>query len=105
MTITLELSSEQEAQLSARAAGRGLTVQEYLLSVAGGEGRRAARAPSGPLPGDSTSVLLARWREEDATDDPEELARRDAELQQLMAGLNANRAATGERPLFPHERR
>jgi len=45
--------------------------------------------------------LFAQWREEDATDDPEELARRDAQLDELKANLNANRAATGGRLLFP----
>jgi hypothetical protein len=45
--------------------------------------------------------LLAQWAAEDATDDPEELARRDAEWDELKANLNANRAAIGERLLFP----
>ena len=49
----------------------------------------------------SAAELFAEWRAEDATDDEEELARRDAALAELKANLNANRAATGERLLFP----
>jgi hypothetical protein len=45
--------------------------------------------------------LLDAWSEEDATEDPEELQRREVEWQALKSGLNANRAENGERPLFP----
>jgi hypothetical protein len=52
-------------------------------------------------PGEATRALFAAWAEEDATDDPEEIARRNQEWEELKAGLNANRAAVGARPLFP----
>ena len=45
-------------------------------------------------------ALLDAWQDEDSTDDPNELEQRDADLQELKAGLNANRAANGERLLF-----
>lgn len=35
--------------------------------------------------------LLQSWREEDATDDPQELERRDAETNALMSNLQADR--------------
>ena len=35
--------------------------------------------------------LLQSWREEDATDDPQELERRDAETNDLLANLQAGR--------------
>lgn len=38
---------------------------------------------------------------EDATDDPEEIRKADAEVQELMENLNRNRIEAGERPLFP----
>lgn len=38
---------------------------------------------------------------EDATDDPEEIRKADAEAQELMENLNRNRIEAGERPLFP----
>ena len=38
---------------------------------------------------------------EDATEDPEEIRKADAEVQELMENLNRNRIEAGERPLFP----
>ncbi len=46
-------------------------------------------------------ALLTQWDEEDATDEPIELARREQKWEQLKENLNANRRATGERLLFP----
>ncbi len=34
---------------------------------------------------------LQAWRNEEATDDPEEVRRAEAELRELMQGLNRNR--------------
>jgi|GEM_PF-602531 len=48
-------------------------------------------------------ALLDEWDVEDATEDPEELARREQERETLKQNLNANRCATGERLLFPYE--
>ena len=48
-----------------------------------------------------TKALFAQWAEEDATDDPEELKRRDEEHLELKLALNANRKATGERLPYP----
>ncbi|HET6386421.1 MAG TPA: hypothetical protein VFJ58_23765 [Armatimonadota bacterium] len=55
----------------------------------------------GAYPPGSLAEMFAQWQAEDATDDPEELARRDRELEELKANLNANRAACGDEPLFP----
>ena len=50
-------------------------------------------------------ALLDEWEAEDATDDPQELARREQEWETLKQNLNANRCATGERLHFPYENR
>jgi hypothetical protein len=42
----------------------------------------------------ATLELLARWRQEDATDDPELL--RETELREFMAAINEERASSGE---------
>ena len=34
--------------------------------------------------------MLHRWNEEDKTDDPEELARREADWQEFKKGINEN---------------
>ncbi len=40
--------------------------------------------------------LLQSWREEDASDDPQELEQRDAETRELMENLAASRMAVPE---------
>ena len=46
-------------------------------------------------------ALLEFWLQEDATDDPEEIRKSEEEYNELKSNLNANRAATGERLIFP----
>ena len=46
-------------------------------------------------------ALLRSWREQDATDDPEELRKAEEELAEFKRNMNANRAATGERLVYP----
>ena len=55
-----------------------------------------------PLPpGQATRDLLRVWREEDATDNPEEMRKAEEELAEFKAAMNANRQAMGERLLYP----
>ena len=49
----------------------------------------------------ATLELLAAWKAEDATTDPEKLREADAEVAEFKQAMNANRAATGARLLFP----
>jgi len=49
----------------------------------------------------ATLELFAKWRAEDATDDPEELRAAEEELAEFKKAMNENRAATGARLLFP----
>jgi hypothetical protein len=48
-----------------------------------------------------TLALLESWAREDATDDPEKLRMARKELDEFMRAMNDNRAATGERILYP----
>jgi len=48
-----------------------------------------------------TIALLEGWAREDATDDPEKLRRAQKELDEFKRAMNENRAATGERILYP----
>jgi hypothetical protein len=61
--------------------------------------------PPFPLPGGSvdtpTLELLAAWKAQDATTDPEKLREADKEVAEFKKAMNANRAATGARLLFP----
>ena len=124
MTITLELRPETETRLIETAARVGVSLEQYLADwiEQAPEVKHPARPAEAPEvfqdadlakliaetrgtavvipPTRDLGELLSQWRAEDATDDREELARRDAEWKKLKANLNANRAATGEEPLF-----
>ena len=94
MSLIIDLTPEEEARLRAAAANQGVEPAEV-----------ARRVLVEHLPalshGASTLELFAAWDAEDATDDPAELAARNREWEDLKSSLNANRAATGEGPLFP----
>jgi hypothetical protein len=49
----------------------------------------------------ATLELLAAWKSEDATTDPEKLRKADEEIAEFKRAMNANRAAAGARLLFP----
>lgn len=61
--------------------------------------------PGGPLPTGAvdteTLELLEAWAREDATDDPEKLRAAQKELDEFKRAMNENRAACGERILYP----
>lgn len=61
-------------------------------------------ASASPLPIGSidkaTLELLAAWKAEDATSDPERLREADEEIAEFKKAMNENRAAVGARPLF-----
>ena len=46
-------------------------------------------------------ALLKSWREQDASDDPEELLKAEAELIEFKRNMNTNRLVTGERLVYP----
>lgn len=48
-----------------------------------------------------TMELLAQWRREDATDDPEMIREAEQELAEFKRAMNENRVLSGETPLFP----
>ena len=49
----------------------------------------------------ATIALLARWRREDATTDPEALRAADQELADFKRALNESRAEAGEPLVYP----
>lgn len=60
----------------------------------------AAPLPPGAVDTE-TLALLEAWAREDATDDPEKLRAAQKELDDFKRAMNENRAATGERILYP----
>ena len=49
----------------------------------------------------ATLELLASWKAQDATTDPEQIRAAEEEVNEFMKAMNRSRAATGERLLFP----
>ena len=49
----------------------------------------------------ATLELLASWRQQDATADPEEVRAAERELAEFKKAMNENRALAGEPVLFP----
>jgi hypothetical protein len=49
----------------------------------------------------ATLELLAKWRREDATKNPEELRAAEQELSEFKRALNENRTEAGEPALYP----
>jgi hypothetical protein len=110
MTLTLDVSPEVKNRLQVVAAERGIAPEQYALQIL--EERMVAELPNGADTGgnlgqagageqDPTLALFARWKAEDATDDPEELARRQADWETFRDHVNATRAAAGARLLYP----
>ena len=103
MTVTLELKPEEIAVLSDRAQAQGVDIEAVL------HGLVAQIAPAPPPPPGSPALtdkqrglaaLLSSWREEDRTDDPEELAARDQDFEEFKANMNRWRAEEGRPPAF-----
>ncbi len=93
MTVTIELSTEEEARLCAAARSAGTGPEECA--------KRLLTAQLFSLRGeDSTLAPFSEWDAEDATEDPDELAARNREWENLKHDLNKNRRAVGAEPLF-----
>jgi hypothetical protein len=61
-----------------------------------------AHQPANSRPIDyATIALLEKWREEDATEDPELLRVAEQELAEFKKQMNENRVSAGEPLLFP----
>lgn len=95
MTLTIEFAPQTEAWLSEQADRLGVPPAEVVKKLVDEQ----ASASTDEIPA-AAVALLDRWFEEDATNDPDTLRKADEEYGQLKRSLNANRAATGERPVF-----
>ena len=93
MTLTIDLTPEEERRLQG-ASEKGIDVLALLKGVIAG-----LPEASEPLT-DRTEALFAQWAAEDATDDPAEIEAAERELADFKANINANRALTGERPVY-----
>lgn len=101
MTVTLELKPEEISVLNRRASAEGVDIETVLHSLVA----QIASPPKKEQPElteqqKGLAALLASWREEDQTDDPEELAERDRELEEFKVNINRWRAEEGRGPAY-----
>lgn len=91
MTLTLDLEPELDSHLRDLAQAEGLSVEQYVRRLVAQAVQR--RSSDGAL------ALLREWESEDATDDPEEIARRRQEWGAFRESMN--RSHPSYRTLYP----
>ena len=99
--ITLDLTPAEEAQIDAIARQIGLPPAEYVRKLVQENLPPVPARPQISARNAAAIAQLQAWKEEEVTDDPEEIRKADAGLHELMQNLNKNRIESGERPLFP----
>jgi hypothetical protein len=109
LTVTLELKPAEAAALNTRASEQGTDIETVLhriiaqiTPVAEPESLASPSEETPPLTEKQKAAIavLDSWRLEDATDDEEELRRRDAEFEDFKANINRWRAEEGRPPAF-----
>jgi hypothetical protein len=90
MPLTIPLPPEVEARLTAEAARAGVPPETLAAELLG-------RSLAPPVRGTALAALIGSWLDTAGLPEEREAGR------ELMRGLDANRAAAGERPLFPPE--
>lgn len=93
MTLTLDLPPDVQEAITKAAQEQGKSPEQEAVESLRRLYVRQAPSPQAPaLPVvDPTLALFAQWAEEDATDDPAELERRNQEWSETKASLEANR--------------
>ena len=91
--MTLTLMPDTETRLRELAARRGQAPEEVIDALVQREIRESEPIDTAPAASllSPTAALFAQWAEEDKTDDPEEIARRQREGDELLANLQKNR--------------
>lgn len=82
--MTITLPHDIEAHLKKEAGRLGLDPNEYAAWL-------IQRGLTAANPNQAALDLLAKWDAEEATDDPEELARRNREFEEFTEAMNRNR--------------
>ena len=101
--IALDLTPTEEARIFTIARQIGLAPAEYIKKLVQEHLPPIPIVTAPTIDAENAAAIaqLQAWLKEEATDDPEEIRKADAEVAELMDNLNRNRIESGERPLFP----
>jgi hypothetical protein len=95
--ISIALPLELESRLKGEALRQGLATEEYVTKLI------VENLP--PAQGNETiGELFAQWNAQDGTIDPDEIVKRNEEVEKFKQALNRNRVemeGAGARRLFP----
>jgi hypothetical protein len=96
MTLTIELTPELEAHLTAVARREGLAPAEVVKKLV------TEHLPPAPHEEeqDPTLALFAQWAEEDRNMTPAEIAEENRTWEEFKANINAERDRAGARRVF-----
>jgi hypothetical protein len=108
MTLNIEFTPQEEAWLHDQAAQQGIPPAEIIRRLVDEHLPEPVQtvvpelnAPLIDAKNATAIAYLDRRIQEEATDDPEAIRQAEEEVEELKRNLNANRAATGERLVFP----
>ena len=97
MTLTIELTPTEEAQLTAAARLAGMAPTELARKLV----TEHLPAATPAIPEDPTLALFAQWDADDAQMPPEEVAEAQRDYAEFTSWMNAERARAGARRLYP----
>lgn len=107
MTLNIDFTPQETAWLNAEAQQQGLPPAEIVKRLIDAQLAASAMptpvrsAPTLTAEQEAAIALLTSYLETEATDDPEEIRQAEEELEEFKRNMNANRAATGERLVYP----
>jgi hypothetical protein len=95
MTLTINLTREEEERLHAAAHKEGIDPAELVRKLV------IEHLPPAHDENAASIALLQAWLAEDATADPEEMRKAQEELETFKQTLNAERERAGARRIYP----
>ena len=95
MTLTINLTREEEERLHAAALKEGIDPAELVRKLV------TEHLPPAHDENAASIALLQSWLAKDATDDPEKMHKAQEELETFKQALNAERERAGARRIYP----
>lgn len=98
MTLTIELTPQEDRRLRVNAEAQGQPIEVYLHNLI--EMLPDERAELANKQYEATTALFQQWAEEDSEMSANEIAEAERELVDFKANINETRALNGERLLY-----